>query len=191
MVKKFLIILIIAFLLIFPPIIPKKFIQGENYKLKDYFGFVITYFNKDIEKVSIWNYKVKEYSLNGINLKNLDKGLSFIVSKKGDVIKEGEVIGFPVVYFKEDILKRDNYESLKNLFQSYISIYEILKELNLKIYLDSDRDEIYLENEKVKLFLGKENFQKRVENFKILIMKENLTGTFDATYDNIIIYKGK
>jgi len=43
----------------------------------------------------------------------------------------------------------------------------------------------------LKVILGKENFSKRVDNLKTLLSKEDLTGLLDASYDNIIIYRGK
>ncbi|HPB34693.1 MAG TPA: hypothetical protein PLW61_08030, partial [Caldisericia bacterium] len=80
---------------------------------------------------------------------------------------------------------------IKNYFLSYINIYETIKELNLTPFLDSENDSVYLENEKLKVILGKENFSKRVDNLKALLIKEDLTGLLDASYDNIIIYRGK
>ncbi|HOK18185.1 MAG TPA: hypothetical protein P5272_04360 [Caldisericia bacterium] len=190
MVKKIIIILFLILLILFPPIFPKNLIKGENKNIKDYFGFVITYFNKDIERTSIWAYEVKGYNLNGIILKNINSEKSYIFSKEGELIKEGEVSGLPVIYFKEESVK-NNYESIKNYFLSYINIYETIKELNLTPFLDSENDSVYLENEKLKVILGKENFSKRVDNLKTLLSKEDLTGLLDASYDNIIIYRGK
>lgn len=190
MVKKIIIIIILILIILFPPIFPKNLIKGENKKIKDFYGFVFTYFNKDIERTSIWGYKIKEYNLKGIVLKNTNTGKSYIFSKDGELIKEGEVSGFPIIYFKEEKIK-DKYESIKNYFLSYLSIYETLKELNLTPYLDSENDFIYLENEKLKVILGKENFSKRVGNLKTLLSKEEITGNLDASFDNIIIYRGK
>ncbi|MGB9749937.1 MAG: hypothetical protein ACPLWB_03735 [Caldisericia bacterium] len=190
MVKKIIIILILILIIFFPPIFPKNLIKGENKKIKDFYGFVFTYFNNNIERTSIWSYKVKEYNLKGIIIKNINSQKSYIFSKEGELIKEGEVSGFPIIYFKEDNLK-NSYESIKNYFISYINIYETIKELNLTPFLDAENDLIYLENEKLKVILGKENFVKRVDNLKTLLKKEEITGLLDASFDNIIIYRGK
>lgn len=101
MVKKIIIILFLILLILFPPIFPKNLIKGENKNIKDYFGFVITYFNKDIERTSIWAYEVKGYNLNGIILKNINSEKSYIFSKEGELIKEEKY-----QVFQLSILKR-------------------------------------------------------------------------------------
>lgn len=190
MVKKVIIILFLILIILFPPIFPKKLIKGENNNLKDHFGFVFTYFNNKIERTSIFCFKIKEYNLKGIVLKKINTNKAYIFSKVGELIKEGEVNGFPVIYFKEENLK-DKYESIKSYFLSYIDIYETLKELNLTPFLDTEKDICYLENEKLKILLGNKNFSKRVDNLKALLSKEEISGILDASFDNIIIYKGK
>lgn len=190
MVKKILILIFLILIIIFPPVYPKKFIKGDTNKIDDFYGFVFTYFNNEIERESIFKYRVKEFNLKGVILKNLNSSKSYIFDKNGKFVKEGEVSGFPLIFCKGDSIK-NYYESIKNYFLSYINIYEILKELNLTPYLDCEKDEIYLENEKLKVNLGRENFTKRVENLKLLLQKEDISGTLDASYDNIIIIKGK
>lgn len=190
MVKKVIIILFLILIILFPPIFPKNLIKGENKNLKDYFGFVFTYFNNKIERDSIFSFKIKEYNLKGIVLKNINTNKAYIFSKEGELIKEGEVAGFPVIYFKEENLK-DKYESIKSYFLSYINIYQTLKDLNLVPFIDSKNDICYLENEKLKVLLGDKNFSQRVDNLKALLSKEEISGILDASFDNIIIYRGK
>lgn len=190
MVKKVIIILFLILIVLFPPIFPKNLIKGENKNLKDYFGFVLTYFNNKIERTSIFSFKIKEYNLKGIVLKNINTNKAYIFSKEGELIKEGDVAGFPVIYFKEENLK-DKYESIKSYFLSYINIYQTLKDLNLVPFLDSEKDIFYLENEKLKVLLGNKNLSQRVDNLKALLSKEEISGILDASFDNIIIYRGK
>lgn len=190
MVKKVIIILFLILIVFFPPIFPKNLIKGENNNLKDYFGFIFTYFNNKIERTSIFSFTIKEYNLKGIVLKNINTNKAYIFSKEGELIKEGEVAGFPVIYFKEENLK-DKYESIKSYFLSYINIYQTLKDLNLVPFLDSENDICYLENEKLKVLLGDKNFSLRVDNLKALLSKEEISGILDASFDNIIIYRGK
>lgn len=188
--KKVIIILFLILIILFPPIFPKNLIKGDSKNLKDYFGFVFMYFNNKIERTSIFNYTIKEYNLKGVVLKNINTNKAYIFSKEGELIKEGEVNGFPIIYFKEENIK-DKYESIKEYFFSYINIYQPLKELNLTPFLDNENDLCYLENEKLNVLLGNKNFSVRIDNLVALLSKEEISGILDASFDNIIIYRGK
>lgn len=190
MVKKLILVSILIILIIFPPIFPKSLIEGENNNLKSYFGFVFTYFNKDLQRESIFKYKVKGFEKRGVVLKNETLGKSFIFSSDGKLLSMGEINGAITLYFKEEKEPKKYYESIKNFHSHFIYLQDILKDFNLKPYLDLEKDEIYFENEEILIKLGRENYKERIKNVINLLKHEKLTGTIDATFDKIILHKG-
>lgn len=191
MVKKIILITILIIFFIFPPLYPKSLIKGEKENLKDFYGFIFTYFNPQIERDSFFTYKVKGYEKKGIVLKNINSGKSFIYSSEGNFLYEGDINGAILIYFKEEKNPPPpNLSSLKDFHSSYIYFQDELKELSLTPFIDLEKDEIYLENENSKIFIGKENFKKRIQNVILLLKNNKLTGILDASFDDIIVIKG-
>lgn len=190
MVKRVLFFLL-CFMILFPPMIPEFLIKGEKTYIKSYFGFVITYFNKEIKRDGLFSYRAVSYEKRGIVLKNENSQLSYIFSSDGYFLSKGEISGAIVVYFKEDESPEKYYESLKNFHSSYIFLQDSLKKFNLKPFLDLKKDLIYLENEKMYVVLGKENFKERFNNLLCLLKNENISGYLDASYDKIVILREK
>lgn len=190
MVKKLILISILIIFLIFPPIYPKFLIKGDKEILKDFYGFVFTYFNSQIERDSIFTYKVKGYEKKGIVLKNINIGKSYIYSSDGNFLYEGEIKGAILIYFNEDETPPNHLESLKNFHSTYLYFQDELNKLSLTPFVNIKKDEIYLKNENLTIFIGKENFRKRIQNVLLLLKNEKLSGIIDATFDNIVLIKG-
>jgi len=191
MVKRILLIIILIIFILFPPIFPKFLIKGEKEVLKSYFGFVFTYFNKNLERDSFYTFKVKGYEKRGIVLKNEIINKSYIFSSDGKLLSEGDINGAIVVYFKGNNEPKNSYESLKNFYSSFVSFQDFLKKFNFKPYLDLDNGNIYLENDKTFINLGDKNFSERVKNIEILLDKNEINGILDASFDKIILLRGE
>lgn len=190
MVKKFILITLLIIFLIFPPIYPKSLIKGDTSNIKSYFGFVFTYFNRNLQREGFFTYKVKGYEKRGIVLKSDTLQKSYIFSSEGKLLSEGEINGAITIYFKSDKEPKKHYDSLKNFHSSYIFFQDALKDFNLIPYLDIEKDEIFLENDSILIKIGKENFKKRIKNVIFLLKKEKITGIVDASFDSVILFKG-
>lgn len=190
MVKKIILITLLIIFLIFPPIYPKSLIKGDTSNIKSYFGFVFTYFNENLQREGFFTYKVKGYEKRGIVLKNETLQKSYIFSSDGDFLSEGEINGAIIIYFKSDREPKKHYDSLKNFHLSYILFQDALKDFNLTPYLDLEKDEIFLEGDLILIKIGKENYKERIKNVISLLKKEKVSGTIDASFDKIILYKG-
>ncbi len=189
MVKKIILIIIFIIFLIFPPVYPKFLIKGEKDNLKDFHSFIFTYFNPQIERDSFFTYKIKGYEKKGIVLKNINSGKSFIYSSEGNFLYEGDIKGAILIYFKEEKNPPPKLFSLKNYHSSYIYFQDELKEFSLIPFIDLEKDEIYFENENLKIFIGRENFKTRIHNVILLLKNYKLTGILDASFDNIVVIR--
>lgn len=190
MVKKLILITLLIIFLIFPPIYPISLIKGDTSNIKSYFGFVFTYFNRNLQREGFFTYKVKGYEKRGIVLKSDTLQKSYIFSSEGKLLSEGEINGAITLYFKGDKEPKKHYDSLKNFHSSYILFQDALKDFNLTPYLDLEKDEIILEGESILIKIGRENYKERIKNVFSLLKKEKISGTIDASFDKIILYKG-
>lgn len=190
MVKKLILITLLIIFLIFPPICPISLIKGDTSNIKSYFGFVFTYFNRNLQREGFFTYKVKGYEKRGIVLKSDTLQKSYIFSSEGKFLSEGEINGAITLYFKGDKEPKKHYDSLKNFHSSYILFQDALKDFNLTPYLDLEKDEIILEGESILIKIGRENYKKRIKNVFSLLKKEKISGTIDASFDKIILHKG-
>lgn len=190
MVKKLILITLLIILLIFPPIYPISLIKGDTSNIKSYFGFVFTYFNRNLQREGFFTYKVKGYEKRGFVLKSDTLQKSYIFSSEGKLLSEGEINGTITLYFKGDKEPKKHYDSIKNFHSSYILFQDALKDFNLTPYLDLEKDEIILEGESILIKIGRENYKERIKNVFSLLKKEKISGTIDASFDKIILYKG-